>query len=159
MHSSRMRTARFSCHLWGVVFALWEGRGVCPPSLDADAPPVERQTPVKILPFPRLHLRAANIYIFHYIVQINLPVPYNNILWCRQNCRYCRTLYCTVEPSPPNGQTRTIPTVSGSMYLRIPKEYPFARDYTDRTPLESSQKVISMGNSSIRNTCGHFPVT
>ena len=63
MHSSRMCTARFSgrllegCRSGGGVSA-WEGGvslgGVCHPH-----PPVDRQTPVKILFCPKLRLRAV----------------------------------------------------------------------------------------------------
>ena len=53
MHSSRMRTARFSGRLGGVCPGGVCLFGVCHPP-----PPVGRQTPVKTLPCPKLRLRA-----------------------------------------------------------------------------------------------------
>ena len=51
MHSSRMRTARSS------------SRGGSPPGAPPGTmhPPVDRHTPVNILPCPKLRLRAVNI--------------------------------------------------------------------------------------------------
>ena len=73
MHSSRMRTAHFSGRLWGREMSA---RHVCPGvsagvggGVSATNPlqPVDRQTPVKILPCSKLRLRAVNIYLIGVI--------------------------------------------------------------------------------------------
>ena len=61
MHSSRVRTVRFSGCLFG-------GGGVCPGCL-LQPPPVDRQMPVKILPCPKLRLQV--VIIDKYGVQIS----------------------------------------------------------------------------------------
>ena len=82
MHSSRVRTA---CHLfefcvclggvcWGV--SVQEGRGV-----SATAPHMDRQTPLKILPCPKLHFRAVTKKILGYTLG-NCDATISTLVMC-----------------------------------------------------------------------------
>ena len=82
MHSSRMRTAR-SLPYRGVSLTDPPGQrppsGQNPPSGQRPPPPVDRQTPVKLLPCLKLRLWAVTILyaLYRFTCEINIDVVWS----------------------------------------------------------------------------------